>query len=136
MNPHPFQTAMLNPQSEAREELLAPSVRLHSPVLHHALVGRELVAPLLGELRACFTEPVFTDTLQAPETLGLVFRAKIADLDAEGLQLLRFDSDGLLIEDITVMLRPIRAAMALAQAMAPILERRPDGSYALRTPCP
>jgi len=135
VNPHPFQTAMLKPQSEAREELLAPSVQLHSPVLHHALVGRELVAPLLGELRACFTEPVFTDTLQAPETLGLVFRAKIADLDAEGLQLLRFDSDGL-IEDITVMLRPIRAAMALAQAMGPILERRPDGSYALRTPCP
>lgn len=126
---------MLKPQSEARKELLAPSVQLHSPVLHHPLVGRELVAPLLGALRACFTEPVFTDTLQAPETLGLVFRAKIAELDAEGLQLLRFDSDGL-IEDITVMLRPIRAAMALAQAMAPILERQPDGSYALRTPRP
>jgi len=104
-------------------------------VLRHALVGRELVAPLLYELRACFTEPVFTGTLQAPETLGLVFRAKIADLDAEGLQLLRFDSDGL-IEDITVMLRPIRAAMALAQAMGPILERQPDGSYAQPTPRP
>jgi len=64
-----------------------------------------------------------------------VFRAKIADLDAEGLQLLRFDSDGL-IEDIIVMLRPIRAAMALAQTMGPILERQPDGSYALRTPRP
>ncbi len=135
MNPHPFQTAILNPQSEAREELLAPSVQLHSPVLRHPLAGRELVAPLLGELRACFTEPVFTDTLQAPETLGLVFRAKIADLDAEGLQLLRFDSDGL-IEDITVMLRPIRAAMALAQAMGPIQERQADGSYALPTPRP
>lgn len=102
-------------------------------MLRHALAGRELVAPLLYELRACFTEPVFTGTLQAPETLGLVFRAKIADLDAEGL--LRFDSDGL-IEDITVMLRPIRAAMALAQAMGPIQERQADGSYALPTPRP
>ncbi len=135
MNSHPFQTAMLEQRVGTGEALLAQSVQLHSPVLHHALVGRELVAPLLGELRACFTEPVFTDTLEAPGTLGLVFRAKIADLDAEGLQLLRFDGDGL-IEDITVMLRPIRAALALAQAMGPVLGRQPDGSYALRTPRP
>jgi len=126
---------MLEQRIEDQLELLATSVQLHSPVLHHPLIGRDLVAPLLGELRGCFGEATYTDTLEAPGTLGLVFRAEIAGLDAEGLQLLRFDTDGR-IEDITVMLRPIRAAMALAQAMESVLERRPNGTYGLRNARP
>lgn len=135
MTPHPFQTAMLERRPELQFELLAPGVQLHSPVLYHPLNGRDLVAPLLDQLQACFTELAYTDTLEAPATLGLIVRARIADLDAEGLQLLRFGSDGL-IQDITVMLRPIRAAMALAQAMESVLERRPNGTYGLRNACP
>lgn len=131
MGSHRFETAMLEGCVDDYRDLLGASVQLHSPVLHRPLVGRELVGPLLGELRACFTEPTFTDRLEAAGTVGLVFRARIDELDAEGLQLLRFDDDGR-IADITVMLRPIRAAIALAQAMEPILERGPDGTYAIK----
>lgn len=129
---HPFQNAILHRHIDSLTELTSSDVQLHSPVLHHPIVGRDTVVPLLGELRNCFSGISYTDSLAAPLTLGLIFRATITDLDAEGLQLLRFDADGL-IEHITVMLRPLRVAMALSAAMAPKMRRLPDGSY---TPVP
>jgi len=131
MTAHPFQVAMERQDDAAYAGLLAPGVVLHSPVLHPPFVGRDTVAPLLGVLRACFSAPVYTDALRAADTLGLVFRAEIAGLQAEGMQLLRFDADGL-IDDITGMLRPIRASMALSEAMGPKIERLADGTYGLR----
>ena len=112
-------------------DLLAPKVVLHSPVLHSPFAGRETVAPLLGLLRACFTETTYTDELSATNVLGLVFRAKIAGLQAEGIQLLRFDREGRII-DFTAMLRPIRAAMALSEAMGPQIQKLPDGTYGVK----
>jgi hypothetical protein len=128
VSPHPFQAAMESAGEYAG--LLAPDVQLHSPVLHAPFVGRDTVEPLLPVLRGCFTDPEYTDELHAPGTLGLVFRARIDGLDAEGVQVLRLDDDGL-VEDITVLLRPIRAAMALSQAMGPRVAKQDDGTWGL-----
>ena len=49
-------------------------------------------------------------------TLALVFEARVGDREAQGLDLLRFDADGL-IDDFTVMVRPLSAALALRDAM-------------------
>jgi hypothetical protein len=130
---HQFQIAMENQDDDAYEALLSEGAVLHSPVLRRPFVGRDTVAPLLGLLRACFVDPVYTDALEAPGTLGLVFRAKIADLEAEGMQLLRFDETGA-IADITGMLRPIRAAWALSEAMGPRIVKLEDGTFGLRAP--
>jgi hypothetical protein len=47
---------------------------------------------------------------------ALIFRASVAGRELEGIDLLRFDDDGL-IADFTVMVRPISALMPFAQAM-------------------
>jgi hypothetical protein len=111
--------------------LLVPDVQLHSPVLHAPFVGRDTVEPLLPVLRGCFTDLVYTDELRAPGTLALVCRARIDGLEAEGVQLLRLDGAGL-VEDITVLLRPIRASMALSRAMEPRIAKQDDGTWGLR----
>jgi len=46
----------------------------------------------------------------------LHFRTRVGDRDVEGIDMLRFDADGL-IEDFTVMVRPLSAAMALRDAV-------------------
>lgn len=132
---HPFADAIENTRDDAYFDLLAPDAVLHSPVLHSPFVGRTTVAPLLSLLRACFTDVTITDQLHADGVVGLVFRADIAGLRAEGTQLLRLDADGR-IEDLTVFLRPIRAGMALSELMGPKIEKLADGTYGLRTAAP
>ncbi|WP_232374938.1 hypothetical protein [Mycolicibacterium mengxianglii] len=83
-------------------------------------------------LRACFSDVRITDQLHGAGTLGLVFRATISGLEAEGTQVLRLDDEDR-IADLTVFLRPIRAAMALSDLMGPKIEKLADGTYGLRT---
>ena len=64
----------------------------------------------------------YTDELDGDGVKALVFEARVGDKQVQGLDLLRFDDQGL-IEDFTVMVRPLSAAMALAEAVGKGLER-------------
>jgi SnoaL-like domain len=128
---HPFRQAIEDDDASAYGPLLASDVVFHSPVLHAPFLGRENVTTLLSTLRSTFTDPVYTDEFAADGKRALVFRAKLGELDGEGVQLLRFGKDGL-IADITVLVRPIRVSMALAEALGPRLEKLPDGTHRLK----
>jgi SnoaL-like domain len=128
---HPFRRAIEAGDDSAFGPLLASDVVFHSPVLHAPFVGREVVAPLIAAVRSSFTDRVYTDEFAAEGKRVLVFRARIADLDTEGAQLLRFGDDEL-IADITVLLRPMRAAMALADALGPRVEKLTDATHRMK----
>jgi hypothetical protein len=131
---HRFADAMRDSGDEhVYARLLTPTVQLHSPVLHLPFDGRETVAPLLPHLRACFTDLVYTNRLEAPGLVTLLADGRIGGLDAQGVQVLRLSDDGL-IDDIAVYLRPIRAAMALGELMGPKVVRLPNRTYGLRQP--
>jgi hypothetical protein len=102
----------------AAGELLAPDIVFHSPVTFHPFVGRETVTALLGEVAQVFTGFRYTDELEMDGAHALIFRAGVAgtDREIEGIDLLRFDEQGL-IADFTVMLRPLSALVPFAQAM-------------------
>jgi hypothetical protein len=53
---------------------------------------------------------------------ALVFEARIGDVRVEGCDFLHLDEDGL-IDEFTVMVRPLSAAQALAEAMAAQFDR-------------
>ncbi len=99
-------------------ELLAPEIVFHSPVTFHPFVGRETVRKLLGEVIQVFEGFRFTDELAMDGGHALIFRATVAggDREIEGIDLLRFDVDGSIV-DFTVMLRPLSALVPFAQAM-------------------
>jgi hypothetical protein len=113
-----FRAAVESKDLAAAGELLSPDVVFHSPVTFHPFLGRETVSALLGEVAQVFEDFRYTDELQMDGAHALIFRAGVAgtDREIEGIDLLRFDADGL-IADFTVMLRPLSALVPFAQAM-------------------
>jgi hypothetical protein len=91
---------------------------LHSPVTFQPFEGRDAIGRLLGILLEVFQDFRYTDELSSPEgTRALIFRARVADREAEGLDLIRYDEAGR-IRDFTVMIRPRSALEALLREVA------------------
>ena len=106
----------------AMVEALAPDVVFHSPITFKPFEGREAVGGLLGVVMGTFEDFEYTDELDADGVKALVFRARVGDKQVEGLDLLRFDDEGK-IADFTVMVRPLSAALALAERVGKGLEQ-------------
>jgi hypothetical protein len=111
-----FRAAVESWDLDAIGGLLAPDVVFHSPATFHPFVGRETVSRLLALVADTFEDFRYTDELETDGAHALIFRASIAGRELEGIDLLRFDEDGL-IADFTVMLRPISGLLPFAQAM-------------------
>jgi hypothetical protein len=108
-------------------EALAPDVVFHSPITFKPFEGKEAVSTLLGVVSRTFEDFRYTDELDGDGVKTLVFEARVGDRQVQGLDLLRFDEQGL-IEDFTVMVRPLSAAMALAEAVGKGLEQAAAGA--------
>jgi SnoaL-like domain len=111
-----FRAAVERMDIGAATELLAPEIVFHSPATFHPFVGRDTVARLLAIVADTFEDFRYTDELRAEGSHALIFRAGIGGRELEGLDLLRFDEQGL-IADFTVMLRPISGLVPFAQAI-------------------
>jgi hypothetical protein len=120
----PWRVATFRAAVDARDHaavvrLLADDVVLHSPIAFEPFRSRAVVRRLLGVL----INEVFDDFASTDELTGgvdvhaLVFRTRVGEMEVEGLDLLRFDADGSIAE-LTVMVRPLRAALALRDAIA------------------
>jgi hypothetical protein len=116
MTTHPFRAAVEARDHPAMVAALAPEVSFHSPVTFKPFEGREAVGMVLGAVLQVFDEFRYTDELGGDGTLALVFEAKVGDREVQGIDILRFDAEGL-IEDFTVMVRPLSATLALRDAM-------------------
>ena len=114
--PARFRAAVESRDLDAAGELFAPQISFHSPVTFHPFVGRDTVRRLLGEVAQVFSDFRYTDELAAGQAHALIFRAMVGEREAEGIDLLRLDEQGL-IADFTVMLRPLSALVPFAQAM-------------------
>jgi limonene-1,2-epoxide hydrolase len=96
---------------------LSPDVVLHSPITFKPFVGRDAVAALFGILFRTFEDFRYVAEFTAPDGAEVLhFRTRVGDRDLEGIDMVRFDSAGL-IEDFTVMVRPLSAALALRDAV-------------------
>jgi hypothetical protein len=111
-----FRAAVERGDLAAADALFAADIAFHSPVTFHPFVGRETVARLLGLVAQTFEDFRYTDELAADGAHALIFRASVAGKELEGIDLLRFDEDGL-IDDFTVMVRPLSGLMPFAQLM-------------------
>lgn len=111
-----FRAAVESLDLDAARELLAPDIVFHSPVTFHPFVGRDTVMQLLSLVAQTFEDFRYTDELEADGAHALIFRAAVQGRELEGIDLLRFDEQGL-IADFTVMLRPLSGLVPFAQAM-------------------
>ena len=111
-----FRAAVESWDIESIGDLLAPDIVFHSPVTFHPFVGRDTVTQLLTLVSQTFEDFRYTDELESGDAHALIFRASVGGKELEGIDLLRFDADGL-IADFTVMLRPLSGLVPFAQAM-------------------
>ena len=115
---HPFGTAVVAGDIDAALALLAEDVVFHSPVVHAPYRGRDAVAPILRAVSQVFEDFRYTGEIGAPDAAShvLVFRTRVGDREIEGIDLLRTGADGL-VDELTVMVRPLSGALALAEVM-------------------
>jgi hypothetical protein len=124
-----FRAAVEKSDLGAMVDALSPDVVFHSPITFKPFEGKQAVSTLLGVVASTFEEFRYTDELDGDGVKALVFEARIGDRQVQGLDLLRFDDDGL-IEGFTVMVRPLSGAMALAEAVGKGLEQAAEGATA------
>ena len=115
-----FRSAIEAGDMDAVLDLLSPDVVFRSPVVFRQYVGRDAVAPILAALGRVVDEVTYTDELSGGADgamQALVFRALVAGKEVEGCDFLRLGQDGR-IDELVVMVRPLSAALALAEAPA------------------
>jgi hypothetical protein len=113
-----FRDAALAGDHPAMVESLADEVVFNSPVAFLPFEGRDAVGQVLGAVMETFEDFRYTDELEGETAHALVFAARVGDKQIQGIDLLRFDGEGR-IRDFTVLVRPLSATIALAEAMGP-----------------
>jgi hypothetical protein len=118
-----FMNAVKAMDSDAVPEVLAENVTFRSPVVFKPYEGREVVGLILTEgAMKVFEDFSYTDRFENDDEAALIFEAKVGDRQVQGLDLLRFDAEGK-VRELTVMVRPMSAMHALAEAMEREFER-------------
>lgn len=123
---HPFRLAVQNRDISSIEGMLAPDVKLYSPIPFRPFEGTDTVLGVLHGLSAVTEELEYTEEFTNDDAVALISKVRIGGRDGEALQLLRFNSDGK-ITSITDMLRPQSAVQVLIDAMKAHLAGAADG---------
>ena len=125
---HPFRTAVESQDMEAAIALLSDDVVFRSPVVFKPYHGKDVVAVLLRAVSRVFQDFRYVREIGAPGARdhALVFRARIGDRELEGCDFLHLDEHGS-ISEMVVMVRPMSAIHALAEAMRAELADTPVG---------
>lgn len=115
---HPFRAAIEARDIDAAAALLSPDVEFRSPVAFVPYRGRDTAAAVLHAVSNVFEDFSYLREIGASDSRdhALVFQARVGDKHVEGCDLLRTDENGL-IEELVVMVRPMSAMLALAEAM-------------------
>jgi SnoaL-like protein len=119
---HPFREAVEAGDHDAIEALLADDVVFTSPVAFAPYPGKPITAAILRAVVRVFSDFRYVREIGDGRDHALVFTARVGDKEIHGCDFLHLDEDGL-IDELTVMVRPLSAAMALSEAMGAQFER-------------
>lgn len=110
----------------ALPELLHPQAVFRSPMAHSPYPGAQAVNLILNTVIKVFEDFTYHRELASADSLSVVleFSAKVAGRELKGIDLIRFDESGRILE-FEVMVRPMSGLQALgaemAQRLAPLL---------------
>jgi SnoaL-like domain len=98
------------------EELFSPDVVFRSPAVFKPYTGLDALKVLLGAVAEVFEDFRYIDQVETGDTAVLVFEARVGERQLNGVDVLRFGEDGLIVE-MMVMVRPLSGLNALAEEM-------------------
>jgi hypothetical protein len=121
---HPFRTAIEQNDEAAIAALLADDVVFTSPVAFKPYIGKPITAAILRGVARVFQD--FRYVREIHDSSGrdhaFVFETTVSGKTITGCDFLHFNDDGL-IDEFTVMVRPLSGATALSEAMGAQFER-------------
>jgi hypothetical protein len=123
---HSFGAAVEVRDMNAAVALLSEDVVFRSPIVFKPYQGRDAVAAILHAVSRVLEDFRYVREIGAPDATdhALVFQARIGEREIEGCDFLHIDEDGS-IDELVVMVRPLTAAQALAEAMRAELAAAP-----------
>ncbi len=126
LNLHPAATATLNQWHEmirkgdlqALPSLLDPQAVFRSPMAHTPYPGAPVVTMILNTVFNVFEDFRYHRELSTADGLNVVleFSAKVAGKELKGIDMIRFDEQGKIVE-FEVMVRPLSGLQALGEEM-------------------
>jgi hypothetical protein len=111
-----FRAAAEAEDFSAVDELFTEDVTFRSPVVFKPYEGRDAVAMILAAVVQVFEDFRYTDQVETGDAAALAFSARVGDRELDGIDFLRFDSEGR-IRDMAVYIRPMSGVTALAEGM-------------------
>ncbi|MCO1577214.1 nuclear transport factor 2 family protein [Crossiella sp. SN42] len=117
-----FRAAVEARDPEALAAALADNVVFTSPVAFRPYQGKPITAAILRGVLRVFEDFRYVREIGGDRDHALVFEARIGETLVEGCDFLHLDENGL-IDQLTVMVRPLSAAQALAEAMGAQFDR-------------
>src|SRR5829696_5359688 len=116
---HPFRAAIEARDVEAAAAVFAEDAVFRSPIVFKPYTGRTAIRVVLAGVLRVFEDFAYEVELASADGRdhALMFRARIDGKEIEGCDFLRHDQDGRAVQ-LTVMVRPLSAALALRDRMA------------------
>lgn len=99
--------------------ILHPDAVFRSPMAHTPYPGASAVVMILSNVIQVFEDFAYHRQLSSDDGLSVVleFSARVGERELKGIDLIRFDADGLIV-DFEVMVRPMSGLQALGDQMA------------------
>lgn len=119
-----FREAVEAQDMDAVEALLAEDVVFTSPVVFKPYPGKAITAAILHGVARVFEDFRYVREIGDPDgsDSALMFAARVGDRELAGCDFIHVDEEGL-IDELTVMVRPLSGAQALQAAMGAQFER-------------
>jgi hypothetical protein len=119
-----FREAVEAQDMDAVEALLAKDVVFTSPVVFKPYPGKAITAAILHGVARVFEDFRYVREIGDPDgsDSALMFAARVGDRELTGCDFIHVNEEGL-IDELTVMIRPLSGAQALQAAMGAQFER-------------
>ena len=111
-----FEACIVEQRPEALPDLLAENVTFRPPTYWAEWQGRDVVAALLGHVGAIFEDFSYLHKWDDHPHHALWFKTKVGTLDATGIDVIRLDAEGRIV-DFEVMMRPHKTVGVLREKM-------------------
>jgi hypothetical protein len=109
---HAFTAAMQRKDLDAMLTHMADGVTLNTPLVADPVKGKAAIRTVVGPLLGVVDSFNFREIMQGPHHVSSFFKVVVGTNTLDGMDYWRLDAAGL-IEEMTVLWRPLPAAMAV-----------------------
>jgi hypothetical protein len=114
---HAFIDAMKRKDLEAMLTHMTDDVVLKTPLVAEPFRGKAALRPVVGALLAVVDAFDFHEVMQGPQHVSSFFRVTVGSVELDGMDYWRL-SDAGLIQEMTVLWRPLPAVAAVQNKLA------------------